>query len=195
MRNRIVRRPARLLVTVVLALLASGCGGHAGKPAATPSPSTSAPSSPSTSTPSPTTLAATTTASRPLTDEELAWLRSITKLHQNIDKVFLQGGSVTITPSKLRSWETVLRSCSKELTRLGSPGERLQPVLVLVQKACKQFDRGAACFAVAARNLNSASATKTVEQNLTCGENAEGDGSNLLGDAEAKGKEIDLAAG
>ena len=193
MRNTTVRRPARLLITVVLALLASGCGGHTAKPAATPSPSPSTSTSTSTSTPSPTTPAATTSASRPLTDEERAWLRAITKLHQNIDKVFLQEGSVTVTPSTLRSWETTMRSCSKELTRLGSPSERLQPVLVLVQKACKQFDKGAACFAEAARDLNSAS--KTVEQKLTCGSNAEGDGSNLLGEAEAKGKEIDLAAG
>jgi len=39
MRKRTVRRPVRPLITVVLALLASGCGGHTAKPAATPSPS------------------------------------------------------------------------------------------------------------------------------------------------------------
>jgi len=184
MRNSTVRQPARLLITVALALLASGCGGQTAKPAATPSPSTS--------TPSPTTLAATTTsAPGPLTAEELAWLRAITKLHQKTDKVFMKEGSVTVTPSKLRSWETVMRSCSRELARIGSPSQRLQPVFVLVQKACEQLDKGAACYAVAARNLNSAA----VEPKLTCGSDAEGDGSNLLGEAEAKGQEIDLAAG
>jgi hypothetical protein len=127
-----------------------------------------------------------------MTAEELAWLQAITRLHKKIDKAF-SAQSVTLTPSKLRSWETVMRSCSRELVRLGSPGERLEPVRVLVQKACRQFDKGAACFEVAGRNLNSGS--PAVEQKLNCGTNAEGDGSNLLSDAESKGEEIKATVG
>jgi len=188
MRISAIRGPARqLLITVALALLASGCGGETAKTAATPSPSTS--------TPSPTSPAASTTAPGPLTANELGWLRAITKLHQKMDKEFLKEGFVTITPSKLRSWEQLMRSCSKELARIGSPSARLQPVRALVQKACQQYDKGAACYAVAARYLNTFSKSKTVEEKLTCGDNAAGDGSNLLSDAEAKGHEIDAAAG
>jgi hypothetical protein len=46
---------------------------------------------------------------------------------------------------------------------------------------------------VAGRNLNSGSTT--VEQKLNCGTNAQGDGSNLLGEAEAKGEEIKATVG
>jgi hypothetical protein len=88
-----------------------------------------------------------------------------------------------------------MRSCSKELAQLGDPGTRLQPVAALVQQACQEYDKGAACFVAASRNLNDYTATKKVEQSLTCGSNAAGDGSNLLNDAEARGREIDLAAG
>ncbi len=185
MQDNSVRRPARLLLAVALALLASGCSGQAAKTVATPSPSITTPSS--------TAAAPTASAPGPLTAEELAWLHAITKLHNNIDKVLMAGGSVTITPSKLREWETTMRSCSRELARLGAPSDRLQPVRVLVAKACQQYNKGAACYEVAARNLYSAS--KTVEQKLNCGTNATGDGSNLLGEAVAKGQEIENAAG
>jgi hypothetical protein len=47
---------------------------------------------------------------------------------------------------------------------------------------------------VARRYLNDYRATAKVDQSLTCATNATGDGSNLLNDAEAKGREIDLAA-
>jgi hypothetical protein len=66
-------------------------------------------------------------------------------------------------------------------------------VRVIVLTACQQFDKGAACYVAAIPILNSGS--KTVEQKLNCGSNAEGDGSNLLSEAEAKGKEIQSAAG
>jgi hypothetical protein len=171
---------ARLVVMVLLVVLAGGCGGET---------TTSTGTSPVTT--ASTTAAPTTPTVLPMTAEELAWLEAITRLHKKIDKAF-SAQSVTLTPAKLRSWETVMRSCSRELARLGSPSERLEPVRALVQKACKQFDKGAACFAVAARNLNSGSTT--VEQKLNCGTNAQGDGNNLLGEAEAKGEEIKLAA-
>lgn len=182
-----VRRPTRLLLTVALALFASGCSGQPAESPAAPSPSISP------TLPSATAQTAPTSAPGPLTAEELAWLRAITKLHQDIDEVFLVEGSVTVTPAKLRSWAKVMRSCSRQLARLGSPSERLQPVRVLVLKACQEFDKGAACYEAAIPNLYSGS--KRVEQKLDCGTNAEGDGSNLLGEAEAKGKEIDRAAG
>ena len=152
--------------------------------------STSTPTSPL-----PTTPTATSSAAGPLTAQERAWLDAIARLHQRIDKELLNEASVTLTPAKLRSWEILMRSCGKELARLGDPGSRLQPVAALVRQACRQYDKGAACFAAARRYLNDYTATKKVDQSLTCGSNAAGDGSNALNDAEAKGREIDLAAG
>src|SRR5882757_7271870 len=146
MQNSTVRWPIRLLITVALALFASGCSGQPAERAAAPSLSTGS------SMPSATAPTATTSASGPLTAEELAWLHAITKLHRDIDKVFLVEGSVTVTPAQLRAWATVMSSCSRQLARLGSPSGRLQPVRVLVLEACQQFDKGAACYEAAIPN-------------------------------------------
>ena len=183
-----VRGISRLPIIVALVLVASGCDGQ---------PATTAPTAgPITSSPSPTPPTPTVTAAPPLTPEERAWLQAITKLHQTLDKGLMGQESVVITPSKLRSWETLMRSCGKEQARIGPASARLQPVQALVQQACRQFDKGAACYAVARRYINSytTAGQKKAEQNLTCGGNAAGDGSNLLGDAEAKGREIESAA-
>ena len=51
----------------------------------------------------------------------------------------------------MTSYAKVLRSCSRELARIGCPGEGLQPVSTLVKKACRTYDKGAKCFATAAR--------------------------------------------
>ena len=66
-----------------------------------------------------------------------------------------------------------------------------------MRQACRQYGKAAACYATARRYLNSSTATahKKVDQSLTCATNAEGDGFNLLSDAEAKGSEIEAAAG
>jgi hypothetical protein len=188
MRNGTLHRPARFLIIVALVLVTSGCNDQ---------PTTTAPTSgPITSSPSPTAASPTVTAAQPLTAQERAWLQALTKLHQTLDKGLFPEHTVVITPSKLRSSETLMRSCSKELARIGAVSARLRPVLALAQQACRQYDKGAACYAVARRYLNdySTAAQKKVEQNLTCGDNAAGDGSNLLSEAEAKGREIDLAA-
>jgi hypothetical protein len=184
-----VRGISRLLIIIALVLVGSGCGSQ---------PATTAPTaSPITSSPSPTPPTPTVTAAQPLTSEERAWLQAITKLHQILDKGLMGQQSVVITPSKLRSWETLMRSCGKERARMGPASARLQPVEALVAQACRQYDKGAACYAVTRRYINSYATAdqKKAEQNLTCGDNAAGDGSNLLSDAEAKGSEIQSAAG
>jgi hypothetical protein len=186
---------ARWVLSLVAAVLVAACGGSAATStpgAATSTSSTS--SSSTTTTPSPT---ATTPAPVPMTAEELAWLAAIAKLHQNMDKAFRKEGSVTLTPNLLRSWAKTMLSCSQELARIGPPSARLQPVGALAQQACKIFATGAACYAAVVPVLDSPSqsARKLVDEKLNCGTNAQGDGSNLLGEAEAKGKEIQLASG
>src|SRR5919112_186332 len=165
MRNDRFRRPPFLLIVVALVLITSGCSGQPAHNAPT--------SSPSTSSPSPTAPTVSPSAARPLTVQERAWLQAIATLHQRFDKEFHKDANVT--KSKLRSWETLMRSCRKELTRIGTPSARLQPVQKLVQQACREYDKGAACYAVSRRYLNSYSATahKKVEQSLDCGINAE----------------------
>jgi len=45
---------------------------------------------------------------------------------------------------------SALGECSRELARIGSPTERLQPVHALVAQACAQYDEGAQCLDTAA---------------------------------------------
>jgi hypothetical protein len=137
-------------------------------------------------------LTATTTATGPLTDSELAWLNVPTKLRQTTTKVLTQGQS-QVTRAMLEQWVSTLRSCSRELARLGAPSARLQPVYVLVKQACQQYDKGAACFAKAAPLINSTSRVREVQQAMDCGSAAINKGSELLADAEVKGIEIRTA--
>ena len=95
-----------------------------------------------------------------------------------------------------------LGDCRRVLRRIGPGTARLRPVLTLVNKACAQFDKGAACWATAARVSDASGAVvagtpdeRTQNQAISCGTAALGDGSNTLNDAEAKGEEIKNAAG
>jgi hypothetical protein len=183
------RCAVRLAVTVLLVVLAGGCGGET---------ASTAPSEATTST----TVAptATPTTVPPMTAEELAWLKAITTLHKKIDKATQQ--SATLTRAKMTSYANTLGACSRELRRIGSPSDRLQPVYTIVKKACRTFDKGAKCWATAA-SVSMADGgvivgtpeERTQRRAIDCGGAAAGNGSNLLTDAESKGAEIKLAAG
>jgi hypothetical protein len=110
----------------------------------TPSTSTAASQPSATST----TVAPTTTTVPPMTAKELAWLKAIPKVRKKIDKSIETTSNLTI--SAMRNLATSLRSCSRELARGGAPSDRLQPVYALVKTACKEYDKGAACFTTAA---------------------------------------------
>jgi len=180
------RSAARLAVLVLLVMLAGGCADEG---------TTSTGASQATTTAPTTTVAATTTTVPPMTAEELAWLKAVTTLHKKIDKVTQQ--SATLTRAKMTSYASTLRACSRELARIGSPGDRLQSVHVIVKKACRTFDKGAKCWATAA-SVSMADGgvivgtpeARTQERAIQCGGAAAGNGSNLLSDAESKGEEI-----
>ncbi len=189
------RRAARLTAAVVTALLVSGCGGRAGTSTAASTPSTTAPAP----TAPPATLAPTTTGPGPLTAAELSWLKSVTRLHKQIDKPFM--ASMNMTRAKMVELGNALGTCTRELRRIGSPSTRLQPVYAAVQKACRIYDKGARCFATAARvsGVDGGVVAGTPEeriqkQAMDCGFAAQGNGGNVLADAEAKGEAIKAAA-
>jgi hypothetical protein len=176
------RSTAHLAVPVLLVLLIAGCGGQSNESTTAGQATTS------------TTVAPTTTVP-PMTAEELAWLKAVTTLHQKMDKALQQ--SATLTRAKMTSYATTLRACSRELTRIGSPTDRVQPVHVVVKKACRTYDKGAKCWATAARvsMADGGVVAGTPEERIQsraieCGGAAIGNGSNLLADAEAKGEEI-----
>jgi hypothetical protein len=183
------RSTARPAATVLLVLLVGGCAGKTATSTAASTPGTT------TSTVAPTT--STVSPSR-LTEE--AWLTAVTKVHKTIDKPFTS--SINMTRAKMVELENTLGSCSRELARIGSPSHRLQPVYVLVKKACRTYDQGAKCFATAARVSDAGGAViagtpeeRTQKQAMDCGFAAQGDGGNLLSDAEAKGEAIQAAGG
>ena len=179
------RSAARLVVMVLLVVLAGGCAGE-------DATSTAASQATTTST----TVAPTTTTVPPMTAEEIAWLKAITKLHNKINKDF-SATTVYLTRAKMTSWANTMRRCSRELARIGSPGDRLQPVYVIVKKACRTFDKGAKCFATAASvsmadgGVVAGTAAERIQQKAAeCGSEAQGNGGNLLVDAQEKGEEL-----
>jgi hypothetical protein len=186
------RSPARVAVLILLVVLAGGCAGK---------DATSTGASQTTTTTAPTTVAATTTTIPPMTAEELAWLKAVTTLSKKLEKAF-SATSVYLTRAKMTSYANTLRSCSRELARIGSPGDRLEPVYVLVKKACGTFDKGAKCWATAARVsmadggvVAGTPAERTQRKAIECGSEAQGNGLNLLTEAKANGEEIKVEAG
>jgi|SRR5262245_3681050 len=170
-------RALRIAAAVALAVLASGCAGHT---TTSPGPST----------------ATSTAAPTPMTAAELAWIKTVTNLHKKIDEPFM-AGSINMTRAKMTGLGNKLRACSRELQTIGPPSDRLQPVYVVVQKACRTYDKGARCFAKAASVSDAAGATiagtpqaRTQRRSLSCAFAAQGNGSNLLGEAEAKAAAI-----
>jgi hypothetical protein len=178
------RAAARLAVTVLLVLLVGGCAGQTDD-------STSAGQATSTST----TVAPTTTIP-PLTAEELAWLKAVPKLQKSLAKDLQQSG-ITLTRATMTSYANRLRACSRELTRIGSPSDRLEPVHATFQKACRTLDKGAKCWATAASVsmadggvIAGTPEERTQSRAIECGSAAVGNGLNLLIQAEAKGEEL-----
>jgi hypothetical protein len=163
---------------IAVLLAAGGCAGHK----AAPTPASAGSTAPST--PAPTAT--------PLTAAELAWITAVTNLHHKVDKPF-HASSMTMTQAKMTGLGNALRACHRELRRMGAPGTRLQPVYVMVTKACRTLDRGARCFAKAASVSDAAGGTvagtmeaRIQNRSLSCGFAAQGNGSNLLSEAEAK---------
>jgi hypothetical protein len=178
------RRRAFGLTVVLLFLLVSGCASHE----ATSTPASGGSTATRTPTPTPTAT--------PMTAAELGWITAVTKLHTKIDKPF-RASNITMTRAKMNELKNALHVCTRGLRRIGSPGNRLQTVYVTVQKACRTYDKGARCFATAAKVSDAAGATiagtaeaRTQERSLSCGFAAQGDGSNVLTDAEAKAEAI-----
>jgi hypothetical protein len=181
---------ARAAVSILLVLLVGGCAGNKATSTAASQPS---------ATTTATTVAPTTTLP-PLTAKEAAWLKAIPKLHKKIDKPFA-ATSINMTRAKMVELGNALGACSRELRRIGSPTDRLQPVHALVKKACRTYDKGAQCFATAARVSDASGAVlagspeeRTQQQAMDCGFAAQGDGGNLLNDAEAKAAVVEAQA-
>jgi len=191
MRSITSHRAARLAVVVVCALLVNGCGGQTAKSTATPEPATS-------------TLPPTTTTP-PLSAEEVAWLDGLTRLKETMEqkknKIY-KAATTGLTRPLMVSLGKTLGSCSRELARLGTPSDRLQPVAALAEKACQQLSKAAKCQATVASVSDASGGVvvgspqqKTWERASSCADAADKKGTKLLEDAQAKGVEIKATVG
>ena len=114
-----------------------------------------------------------------------------------MNKVF-SNAPTNLTSSALASLAHQVRGCSRELARIGAaPSARLQPVYDLVQQACQAYDKGAQCFADAARIgiPSSPAAERKFERKVDCGFAASGTGGEPLARAQIKASEIKAAVG
>lgn len=179
-------RRASLVAPLLLVVAVSGCAAQPVTPTAAPQPST-------------VPLAATTTlvsatepvsVSGPLTSQEGAWLKAITRLDHQLEDIVID---VTFAdrPATLRKIANQLRDCRSALARLGLPSQRLQPAHRLATKACTQAAKAARCLTTAA-NLGipaPGSATeRKLEQAIDCAVEAATDASVSFIDAEEDAK-------
>jgi hypothetical protein len=189
------RRSVALIACVAL-LSVGACTTSTGGTGslATASDAVNAPTDTHTATAPPAPTPAPTT-SGPMTGQELLWLQAVEQLPAKMNKVF-NGSPTHITSSALDSMAYQLRGCGRELSRIGSPTVRLQPVSVLVRRACRAYDKGAHCFEDAARILTPSGPTdeQEFEQKLDCGFAASGYGSEPLIQGLIKADEIKAAA-
>jgi hypothetical protein len=126
------------------------------------------------------------------------WLAAITELHGRLEEPFR--AEFELTQAKAESLAKLFRSCSPALARVGAPSDRLQPAYRLVRQACAHYDKAAECLATAARYLSvdlpsGPEAERRLDQALQCSAAAEGDGANLLTEAEALGSQLHDARG
>jgi hypothetical protein len=182
MSTRTSRFAVQAAAAIVLVVMVGGCAGQTSKPPAA-APATT------------TTVAPTTTIVPPMTDKELAWLHAISAMNQDVEKSMLGTTDITApSPAEMATLGKALRSCTQTLVKGGSPSDRLQPVFALVTKACKEYDKGAACFATVAkidvRNAVSPAEFDKWSKAFDCGLAASSNGMTLLTDAEMMGAKI-----
>ena len=132
----------------------------------------------------------------PLTTAERAWLAAIPTFMDKMETAFSQQ-NVRLTPMKLREFANLMRGCRRELAR-GLPGPRLRPVYALILTACGEYEKGAECFATAAR-IGAIAAPEEAEDRayrraIDCGFAAQGKGLTFLVNAFNTGEEIKIAA-
>ena len=182
------RSAIRLATLTLLTLLASGCGGDSASPTA--ASATTA------------TTAAPTTTIPPLDAKELAWLKEVSAVRTKVEKSFQTKGAGTVTRAIMVESSKEMAGWSRQLRRLGTPSDRLQPAYALVRRVIQTYDKGAKCYARAAGASSESGAVvagtpqeRIAREGLDCGGAAQGNGANLLYKADAKGDELKATYG
>jgi hypothetical protein len=192
------RRPAtRAAITILSAVLLTGCTSQpnardaAGQPAA--ASTRSAPTRPPATSPPPARAAAA-----PITGAERDWFTAVRKLDKTMNAVLTDETNIYVSPEKLRSMADQLATCGRELAHIGAPPtSRFQPAYTLAQQACQRYSKGARCFRTAAdigTPVAGTAAERKFTESINCGFAAPSDGSLLLAKAVGKIIEVRVAA-
>lgn len=130
--------------------------------------------------------------SNALSDAELAWLEATTSTLMDTMNAVFDTVPEFLDSTVLTAFADQLRTCSRELARIGPPGDRLEPVHALVKQACAQYDVGAECVATAAAigiPLAGSDEARRYEEAIKCGFDSSA-AISVFGNALNKGNEI-----
>jgi hypothetical protein len=127
-------------VLVALAIASSGCSSQQTEEAASTTPAE--------------TTVATTTGPAPITAEETAWVRHLSKVEKHLEKTAFLGG--VVTRSRMLAQAKVFAACRKRLEAAPSP--RFERPFAKAKDACRTFRKAAVQLRVAAANVDASGA-------------------------------------
>lgn len=122
----------RTWAVLILVAAALGLGACSGEEEATPTSG-----APTTAETSEGSISPTTTQEPPLSAEELAWWRAVSRYEKRLRKEWQRSG-VTLTQSVMRRWAALFGECRKAVKQAGDPG-RYAPAARPVDRACRQL--------------------------------------------------------
>jgi hypothetical protein len=120
--------------------------------------------------------------------DDTAWLAGIKALHTSMDAV-----PQLLEPTTMRTFGDHLAGCTHDLDQLGLPSERLRPAADLARQGCREYEKGAPCFATAASLgvvVAGSADDRKHQEAITCALAAVEAGSRDLAEAEGKAIEI-----
>ncbi len=109
-----------------------------------------------TTTSPPATPAPTTTAPGPITPEEAAWVRRVTRLEKHLEMTAFRGG--VVTRSLMLRQAKAFAACKKELG--SAPSSRFERPFALAESACRKFRNAARQLRIAAANVDESGAVE-----------------------------------
>jgi hypothetical protein len=98
----------------------------------------------------------TTTGPEPITPDEAAWVRRVTKLEKRLEKTALRGGIVT--QSLMVSQAKSFAACKKGLGSM--PSSRFERPFAQAESSCRKFRKAAKQLRIAAANVDAGGAVE-----------------------------------
>lgn len=125
----------------------------------------------------------------PASNDELAWLESISAVRNDIDKTYAAVGN-DYEESEVAMLARTLRGASTKLLEAKAPTSRMQPIYDIVVLASQEYDKGAASYETIHSKWNAPPDDATMNELFNSGKAARTKGGELLNDAVQKGLKI-----